>query len=355
MENGTTPTTVRLEIPWKTVFKVLVGILLALAGKRVWPLCELLIVSILLAIPLYRIVIWVERHNWPRWGGILLASLSLLMAVLAVFALACPLIIGQATKFEKQLPRLRQEVLGHVPNVGPLPALAQKAAKAGDSIKPQAVLEKAATAVKTTATGLLDVVLVLALIVYVMVDGRGTLQWLIAFFPREQRRRVSKGLEEIGERIVAYIIGQSIVSGLFAGYVLLLLSILRVPLALLLALLAGVLDVVPVVGISVTLVLGTVMGFTVSTTTGIIVAGGYLLYHLLENYFILPKVYGRKLKLSTLAVLVSMIAGGMLAGVLGAVAILPAVAAYPALERLWLARRLEPEVVKDHQEQLRGA
>ena len=50
-----------------------------------------------------------------------------------------------------------------------------------------------------------------------------------------------------------------------------------------------------------------------------------------------------------------MLAGGMVAGVIGAIAILPIVAAYPALESLWLAPELEPRVVKDHREQLRAA
>jgi hypothetical protein len=50
-----------------------------------------------------------------------------------------------------------------------------------------------------------------------------------------------------------------------------------------------------------------------------------------------------------------MVAGGTLAGVIGAVAILPVVAAYPVLERLWLSGQLEPEVVKNHQQQLRAA
>jgi predicted PurR-regulated permease PerM len=142
---------------------------------------------------------------------------------------------------------------------------------------------------------------------------------------------------------------------LFASYVLIVLSILHVPMALLLAVVAGILDVAPVIGISITLVLGGTIGMTVSSDTALLVIALLGAYHGLENYFIIPKVYGKQLRLSTLAVLLSMIAGGMVAGVIGAVAILPVVAAYPALESLWLSRQLEPEVVKDHQEQLRAA
>jgi hypothetical protein len=51
----------------------------------------------------------------------------------------------------------------------------------------------------------------------------------------------------------------------------------------------------------------------------------------------------------------SLILAGRAALTVGAVAALPLVAAYPSLERLWLNEKLEPEVVKDHQEQLRAA
>jgi len=78
------------------------------------------------------------------------------------------------------------------------------------------------------------------------------------------------------------------------------------------------------------------MALTVSPTKALIVVAGYTAYHLLEFYVIVPKVYGSKLKLSTLAVLVSFIAAATLSGIVAAVAILPLVAAYPALERLWL-------------------
>ncbi len=354
MGNGNKPSTLRVEIPWKTILKLLVGVLLAVAAKKVWPLCELLILSILLAIPLYRVVVWAEGRKWPKWSGILMASGILVVLVLGLFALMGPIAIGQGKKFAKELPRYKQELYSHLPPDSPVRKMIEQAGNSGGSDAAK-VAAKALKVLEVTAEAALDLVLVIALAIYLMVDGPRMMRWLIAFFPREKRRRVSKGLEEIAGRIVDYIIGQSIVSGLFATYVLVLLTILKVPMAVLLAILAGALDIVPVLGIAAAMTLGTLVALTVSSTTALIAAGCYAAYHVLENYFILPRVYGKKLELSTLAVLVSMIAGGMLAGVLGAVAILPLVAAYPALEKLWLAKRLEPEVVEDHQEQLHAA
>ena len=60
-------------------------------------------------------------------------------------------------------------------------------------------------------------------------------------------------------------------------------------------------------------------------------------------------MYGRKLKLSKLAVPLAVATGGMVAGVVGAIAVLPIVAAYPVIERLWLAPKLEPDTVREHE------
>ena len=74
----------------------------------------------------------------------------------------------------------------------------------------------------------------------------------------------------------------------------------------------------------------------------------YLLYHLLENSVIIPRVYGRRLRLSTLAVLIALVVGGHLYGILGAILVLPLVAAYPIVERIWLHEYLSDEVIRDH-------
>ncbi len=353
MEKRSKDPATRIEIPWQTIFKILLAVLLAFVTIKLWPLCKLVVVSILLAVPLYRLVLWACRKGWPRWLGLLFSSLAFVLALAGLVALVSPMVVNQMSGLGQNLPKLKQQVLEHVP-AGPFRNLVEQATSLGNVADVQKLSQKALVAVQAALGGLLDVVLVIALTIYLMVDGPRALQWLVACFPAGQRRKVTKGLENISSRVVAYIIGQSIVSGLFAGYVLLVLSVLHVPMALLLALLAGVLDIVPVLGISISLVLGTLMAMTVSSTSALIVTGLYGAYHILENYLIIPKVYGDKLRLSGLAVLLSMMAGGLTAGLVGAVAVLPLVAAYPALEALWLADELEPEVVKDHQEQLRG-
>lgn len=354
METETNPPPVRVEVAWKTIIKVLAGVLLAVVAVKLWPVFKLLVVSILLAVPLYRLVLWLCNKGWPRWAGLLTASLVLVFFIVALAAIIGPVAFKQVSNFTRQLPKYREQLVAHVP-LGPMRNAVENVSNFSGGANFQQLTQKVLVAGAAMLEGILDVVLVIAITIYLMADGRRALQWLVAFFPREQRPRVTRGLQNLGDRMVSYVVGQSIVSGLFATFAAVVLSLFHIPVALLLAILAAALDVIPVIGIMVSLILAGTAALTVSTTTAVAVVSLYGAYHIAENYFILPKVYGNKLRLSGLAVILSILIGGFLAGAIGAVAALPLAAAYPALEQLWLREELEPEVVKDHQEQLRAA
>ena len=94
-----------------------------------------------------------------------------------------------------------------------------------------------------------------------------------------------------------------------------------------------------------------VFALSVSGSTAIFAVGLYVLYHILENYFIVPAVYGKRLRVSSFVVLVTLIAAGLLAGIEGAVAALPIVASYPIIERIWLKKFVGKSTIAEHKAQ----
>ncbi|HSD72918.1 MAG TPA: AI-2E family transporter, partial [Thermoanaerobaculia bacterium] len=148
--------------------------------------------------------------------------------------------------------------------------------------------------------------------------------------------------------VFAYVGGQIVTSILTTFVTLGVLVAFRVPAALPLAILAGVADVIPIIGVVISTVPAVLMALTVSPIAAIGVLVLYVLYHVLETYVIIPRIYGRRLQLSTLAVLLALVVGGTLQGILGAILILPLVAAYPIIERIWLHEYLSDEVLRDH-------
>jgi predicted PurR-regulated permease PerM len=149
--------------------------------------------------------------------------------------------------------------------------------------------------------------------------------------------------------IFGYVTGNAITSVLASASTLVLLSILKVPAALLLALIAGVADFIPVIGFPLSAVPAILLALTVSPNTALLVVAFYVAYHAVENYLLSPWAYGDRMKLSNLAVILAFVVGAQVAGVIGALIALPLAALYPPIERIWLRDQLGDEVIEEHQ------
>ena len=76
-------------------------------------------------------------------------------------------------------------------------------------------------------------------------------------------------------------------------FVFVLLTVLHVPSVLLLATLAGVFDILPVLGFFLAVIPAMLFALTVSPITALLVLGIYIVYHAIENYLVVPMIYGK--------------------------------------------------------------
>jgi predicted PurR-regulated permease PerM len=105
------------------------------------------------------------------------------------------------------------------------------------------------------------------------------------------------------------------------------LSILRVDYALTLAIISGVLEVLPIIGPIVAGALSTVVALTISPILGLIVASWYILVQQLENHIIVPQIMKKSLGLSPVVVIVAILVGGKLLGIIGILISVPVASA----------------------------
>ncbi len=340
---------VQVEVTWKSILRLIVAGLLIYTAVVLWPIFKALILAILIAVALYPMVRWARRKGWPQWVGLLLATTTLLVVIVGCFAIIAPMVFHQMATLGDSLPRLREQIIAQLPPSSLMHDALQKSMSSGTVADYRLVLERVLLLVQTTLGGLVHFVVVIALAVYIMADGPRALQWLIVFFPSAEREKISQALGQMSHLIFSYVAGQFLISALAATYLFVVLTLLGVPMALLLGIVAGICDILPIIGFFLAVFLAMGIGLTVSPTTAVMIFALYGAYHLFENFFIVPRVYGRKLRLSKLAVPLAVAAGGLVAGIVGAIAVLPIVAAYPVIERLWLAPRLEPDTVKAHE------
>jgi predicted PurR-regulated permease PerM len=340
---------VHLRLPTSTVVKVLLTLVVVWAGLRLWPQFVLLMISLLVAVALHPLVTRLERRGFGR--GAVVGVMTLLMC--GVLALLITVVFTslaeQLARLVQDFPALRDRVDERLPAHYPtLKRIVREIFALPSSPEIAAQLKRPLALGTVALSGLVSMFFMLVVTIYLLLDGKRVYAWLIAYIPRRHRDRMAQTAEEVSEVVYAYVRGQAICSALFAVVTGVALSLLGVPAVVPLAILAGLCDVIPVVGVILATVPAVLLALTVSPATAGIVLAFYIGYHVVESYVLVPRIYGARLRLSTLAVLLALLAGTTLQGLIGAVLVLPLVAAYPIIERIWLASYLAPEVVKDH-------
>ena len=119
------------------------------------------------------------------------------------------------------------------------------------------------------------------------------------------------------------------------------LLILDVPYAVALGLLVAILDLIPLAGATLAAIIVTTVAFLTSIPAGIIVLAFMIVYQQVENHLLQPLVYSRTVRLSPLAILISVLIGAKIAGILGALAAIPVAGTIQVLLLAWLRARRE--------------
>ena len=329
-------------------------ILVAVALWTIYQLRTLIAIVILaavLAVAFDPLVGWLERRHVPRWAG----------AILIVFA-TVSLLVGFAVLCGSSLLTQAHQLGGRLQDVERTATERLPAGMAGilrgqgtGSSAASALMRHAAAILGVFADALLGTVVAFILTIYLLIEGRRAWRWLVAYVPRRNRDRADETAAAASLAVRRYVAGNIATSIFAAVCVFVTLAALHVPAALLLAVLAGVCDFVPVLGFIVSAVPGVALALTVSASVAVMVAVVFVGYHLAENYLIAPRVYGGQLRLSNLAVLVAFAAGAELFGVIGALLALPIAAMYPCVEDIWLKDYLGRDAVETHRRIERGA
>ena len=329
------------RLPWPLIFQLLgvaAAVWLFLATWQVW---MLLFTALIIAAAILPAARAGERYRVPR--GIVV--LAVYIAVAGVFSLMgrllWPALSEQWSQFIDQLPRLTQNVrswlgsldywLGQWGASLPSPQADRVEGLAG-------LLLGNAMRLTTGAVGsALEVLGVLVVAAYLVIDAREVGHTLLALLPREHRATATLLAPKVIDRIGGYVRGQ-IVSSFFVGVLIaIVLTIIGVKYALLIGALAAVFNIVPFVGATLAAVLAVLSGLS----DGLVKAGLALVVMVgcqtVEGKVLAPYFVGRATGLHALVVLIALLAGYHLGGVIGGLVAIPFVAgAWELVRTLWV-------------------
>jgi predicted PurR-regulated permease PerM len=320
---------------------LLVGIA-AYAAARVLALLSLVVIPLVAALLLAALLRPITELLHRRLPGPLSALLTLLLAVVVLAGLGY--VIG--VRFAQELPSLIQQLVGTVHQLRTVLAGRGVARLQLDQIEASVIdwLQRnrsQAIGYLTTGAGyffdfVVMAVLTLFITFFLLYDGRRIWRWLLSPLPPRESRRVDQAGQAAWASITGYVRGTAVIATIHGIVIGLSLYLLRVPLALPLAVLVFLGSFIPFIGVLVAGGLSILVTFsTHGWLAALIVLGILLVEGQLETHLLQPLIVGRYVRLHPLAVGLSFAVGTVLAGIVGAIIAVPTAAvinqALPAL------------------------
>jgi predicted PurR-regulated permease PerM len=294
---------------------------------KLLPVLLVLVAAFFMVGTLNPIVQWLESKHFRRGLAIGIIFGSLLILILGVAFLTVPALLVQASSILQQEPVLRAQLADRLSGFPLSAALANwlRNFKYGGTVTSEGATAFAYSmdALKFVAYGLSTVFLAL----YIMLDRDRLRGGLFAVVPRSHHIRLSRVMMNLETIVGAYIRGQMITSAAIGVFIFTLLAVCRVENALALALFGAIADILPYIGIFLPMATGVLSAVPHGPVITIVVFGLMMLYMEFESRVLVPKVYGQALRLPSTVVLFSLLAGGTLMGVTGALLALPFAAA----------------------------
>jgi predicted PurR-regulated permease PerM len=287
------------RVMWSTLVLVFVGLSFWLL-YRFNQVVFILFIAILMGTVIRPLVAWLHSHGVPRVAGVILVYLLLLALLIGFVLLLFPLIIEQGTTIAAAVPGYYQslrEWMVNYPNQS-IVRLSEFLPATLPSLEPiqqtgQQVLTSAGQAlgyVASAAKLILMATAILLLALHWTLDGPRTIQSLLLLIPISQRESISELILAMETKVGSYIAGQGILCLVIGIMALVAYLLIGLPNALVLALVAGLLEAVPLVGPLLGAIPAAVIALSISPSKLVWVIVATLVIQQVENIVLVPRV-----------------------------------------------------------------
>lgn len=286
----------------------------------------------------------VLHRRMKRGFAITLVYLGLLMVPLGIGALIVPPIVTGAEDLAQNAPAYAQDVTKFVNENDRLQKLnddyditsklQQEAAKLPEK------LGDAASVLSDVGLGIVNsifaVVTILILTAFMLGGGRRWIMTWLRFVPEERAARIERVFDRSARAVGNYVAGALAQALLAAVTSFIVLKILGVPFAAPLALIVFFFDLIPMVGATIgAIIVGVVTLFGDFPADTIIWVVWSIVYQQVENNLVQPQIQKRAVDINPFLVIVSVLFGGTLLGVIGALMAVPVAATIQIALREW--------------------
>ena len=313
--------TQNLSISYTSIFRVILVLVALYFIYLTREVFVILFLSVILAASFEPWVNWLQKHKVPRTLSVLTIYIVLLAFLALIVITMVPPIAEQIGQLAKSLPvfyeRLALEFSPNGIGVDQQTALYETLQTMSSN------LGQTTKSVFSTLTGvfggLVSFFAILVIVFYITVEKNILRKFFFLFTPDHKKSYVSELIDEIKKKMGMWLRGQLALSLIVGILTYIGLTILGVKYALVLALIAGLFEIVPFVGPWLSAIPAVIIGFSDSLTKVVLILALYLIIQQAENHLIVQKAVG----LNPIIVIISILIGAKLFGMMGALIAVP--------------------------------
>lgn len=349
----------RIDRPFRFGFLLTLGGLAAIVlGLAVSNLSTVLIyvaLALFAALGLDPAVRWLEKRGVPRAWAVVIVIFGFAIVLAIIILSIVPTVVAQIASFVESIPGLIDDFLASPlystlhqqfgAGLGDL--MGQIEATLSDPGKMMGILGGAAqvggAALQVgaaVATGLSGALIVIVLTLYFLATLPSMKQGLLRLVAARERPQVDRISTEITDSVGGYVMGMVILAFINALLVFVLYLALGLPFPPLMATVAFLITLIPLVGSVLFWVIGTGIALFTSPVAALIFAAIYIVYMQVEAYVITPRVMNRAIAIPGSLVVIGALVGGTLLGLLGALVAVPVTASILIIiKQVWIPRQ----------------
>jgi predicted PurR-regulated permease PerM len=300
---------------------------------RFYHVIFILFIAIVMGTVIRPVVTWLHRRGIPRTAGVILVYLILLALLIGFLLLLFPLIVDQGTTIADAVPGYYQslrESMANYPNQiivslsdflpATLPGLQPIQQTAQQML---ASVVQVFRYVSSAAKAIFMVTAILLLAFHWALDGPRTIQSLLPLVPKGQRESIGELISAIETKVGFYIAGEGVLCLVIGIMALIAYLLIGLPNFLVLALLAGVMEAVPLIGPLIGAIPAALVALSIAPSKLLWVILATLITHQTENYLLAPRVMRKAVGVNPFVSLLAFFAFGSLFGIGGVLMAIP--------------------------------
>lgn len=262
------------------------------------------------------IVEFLRRRRVPKTIAVLITFFTTLAFFILLIAPLVPFFVSQIQQLSKSFPEYLHQAAAVI-------GLDLDVREVSQIVTPQQLGQNAFALAGGVFGGFFSIVSTIAISFYLLLSYDAAKKNVAELFIRKHREKAINIIDQINDKLGAWLQGQFVLSLSIGFLTWATLSVLGLPFALPLAVLAGLFEIVPTVGPILSAIPAVIVALTISPNMAIVVICCYLGIQMIENHLLVPRIMQRAVGLNPVVVIIGVIVGDRLLGIPGALLSVP--------------------------------